>query len=104
MTGKITQSGRLEERNSGISALTMTQKIKTQNLMTESETTLLSDMSISEETTILEDVSATQVLQADMLCFERDAVIEDENIEQQLYFKVEYEIEFIHTDEEIALC
>lgn len=128
LTDKISKSGRLVERESGMKAYTYTQKIRTQSFpgseetvvlqemshegetvllrgaSNEGETVVLREMSNAGETVLLKEVASTQDLHVGMLEAAPNDIGESDMTDVSYLFEIEYEIEFIHTEEEIALC
>lgn len=116
LTEKISKSGKLLGGGDGMRAYTHTQKIKTQNFpgsndtvvlqeaSNAGETVVLQEMQTAGETVVLAEVAVTQTLHEGMLPNRAEEKKESVVDDGSYLFEIEYEIEFIHTDEEIALC
>lgn len=128
LTEKISKSGKLLGGGDGMRAYTHTQKIKTQSfpgsndtvvlqeasnagetvvlqeMQTAGETVVLNEMQNTGETVVLAEVAVTQTLHEGMLPNRAEEKKESVVDDGSYLFEIEYEIEFIHTDEEIALC
>lgn len=91
LTDKISQSGRLVPRDATpFGTGVITEKISTQQLLTEEPVGETSVLAVSDETSVLDsDMGETSVLDAS-------------EAQMPQVFTIEFEITFIHTDEVIA--